>query len=58
MNYSLGLKYRKNMKVIVVNHSELHLTVLISRTFGRKVFAVLGTEGDPDPAKHIRGDRS
>lgn len=58
MNYSLGPKHRENLKVIVVNCSELHLTVLMGQTFERKAFAILGAEGDLDPPKSIRGDGS
>lgn len=59
MNYSLGPKHRENMKAIVVNYSELHLTnCLISQIFERQVLAISGAEGDPDPAESIRGDGS
>lgn len=58
MNYSLSPKHSENMKVIVALYFEFYLITLISQTFERNVFSILGPEGDPDPIKSVSGDRN
>lgn len=58
VNYSLSPKYRENMKVIVAHYFEFYLIISISWMFERKLFSILGPEGDLDPIKSISGDRS